>query len=433
MDNFLFISYSSKDKAIADAICHFLEENNIPCWIAPRDIQPGETWAGSIVRAIKKCAAMVLVYSQEANLSHQVANEIDKAFTSGKVIIPFMVDSTPMNDDFDYYLSRKHWLVAYPDYREKMKPLLEVVKGMICPLPENKSGKDVKPSKEDADEKEEQQPSETVVAPENEPVTEVTMSSELKPVLSENITEKQKAAVDEILNTLVWVEGGMLHLGATPEQKPFADKDESPAHEVELSSFYMNKYPVIQRLWIAIMGENPSKHKGNDYPVENISYIDAENFISKLNALTGLEFALPTEAQWEFAARGGVKSHGFIFSGSNSFEEVGWNSWDGENTKSVGLKMPNELGLYDMSGNVGEWCCEPKGKYTSQPAKDPKNFYKPSWYNEDQFIYRGGDVLLTESSSLSCRVSYRASLSKGSGKGLKIGLRVVLNKTNSQK
>lgn len=129
MDNnqFIFISYSSKDKTVANAVCHYLEERGIPCWIAPRDIMPGETWAAAIVHAIRDCFAMVLIYSCESNTSHQVANEVDKAFSQAKTIIPFLVDSTPMCDELDYYLSRKHWLVAYPNYKEKLKPLAETL------------------------------------------------------------------------------------------------------------------------------------------------------------------------------------------------------------------------------------------------------------------------------------------------------------------
>ena len=127
----VFISYSSANKAIADATCHILEEYGIPCWIAPRNITPGKTWAGNIVQAIRECSLMVLIYSEESNKSSQVANEVDKAFSHGKIIIPFLVDATPMNDDFDYYLSRKHWLVAYPDYKEMLMPLVEAVAANI--------------------------------------------------------------------------------------------------------------------------------------------------------------------------------------------------------------------------------------------------------------------------------------------------------------
>lgn len=133
MEKYVFISYSSHDKNVADAICHFLEGNGIPCWIAPRDILPGETWAGSIIKAIRNCSVMLLIYSKNSNESGQVANEVDKAFSNGKTIIPFMMDQTPLNDDFDYYLSRKHWLLAYPDYKTRFADLLNAVTKIVPP------------------------------------------------------------------------------------------------------------------------------------------------------------------------------------------------------------------------------------------------------------------------------------------------------------
>ncbi len=128
---FVFISHSSVNKSIADAICHMLEDNGIACWIAPRDILPGRTWAGNIMQAIQDCSAMVLVYSSDYTSSTQVANDVNNACSLNKTIIPFMVDDTPMNDDFNYYLSRRHWLVAYPDYEEKLQPLVEAVAKVI--------------------------------------------------------------------------------------------------------------------------------------------------------------------------------------------------------------------------------------------------------------------------------------------------------------
>lgn len=126
-ENLVFISYSSKNKTVADAVCHILEENGIPCWIAPRNVVPGEGFGGNIVKAIRHCSLMVLIYSADSNRSEHVANEVDRAFSANKTIIPFAMDDTPMNDDFDYYLSRKHWLIAYPDYKEKLQPLVDAV------------------------------------------------------------------------------------------------------------------------------------------------------------------------------------------------------------------------------------------------------------------------------------------------------------------
>lgn len=123
----VFISYSSKDKMIADGICHTLEEYGIMCWIAPRDVIPGERYAREIMRGIRESQIMVLVYSKNSNQSEHVANEIDRAFNEGKTIIPFLIDSTPMNDDFNYYLARKHWMIAYPNYSSKFRQLASSV------------------------------------------------------------------------------------------------------------------------------------------------------------------------------------------------------------------------------------------------------------------------------------------------------------------
>ena len=136
----VFISYSSKNKNVADAVCHVLEENNITCWIAPRDVQTGITYAKQIIHAIKDCLVFVLIFSKEANVSEHVGNEVDCAFKNNKPIIPFAIDEASVNEELDYYLSRRHWLIAYPDYREKTKDLVVSVKKLLeTPMPLRKS------------------------------------------------------------------------------------------------------------------------------------------------------------------------------------------------------------------------------------------------------------------------------------------------------
>ena len=171
---------------------------------------------------------------------------------------------------------------------------------------------------------------------------------------------------------MVRVEAGTFTMGATPEMKnPY--KDEKPTHRVTLTNdYYIGKYEVTQTLWQTVMGNNPSKFKGDNLPVEMVSWYYCQEFISKLNRITGKLFRLPTEAEWEYAARGGNKSRGYQYSGSNNFLDVAWfKDNSGSKTHAVGTKQPNELGIYDMSGNVLEWCQDWYGAYSSSSQVNP--------------------------------------------------------------
>ena len=219
---------------------------------------------------------------------------------------------------------------------------------------------------------------------------------------------------------MVHVEGGTFRMGATEEQGRDAWDNEKPVHRVTLSSYLIGKHEVPQALWEEVMGCNPSKNKqGGDYPVENVSWFDCQEFIGKLNARTGMRFRLPTEAEWEYAARGGDRSKGYKYAGSGNLDEVGWYGGNsGKHTHPVGEKKPNELGLYDMSGNVWEWCQDWYGDYSSEAQKNPTG--PQSGYIR---VLRGGSCW---DRTRSCRVSSRGDFVPGYGFDGS-GLRLVLS------
>ena len=179
--------------------------------------------------------------------------------------------------------------------------------------------------------------------------------------------------VNGIKYNMVRVEGCTFRMGATSEQDCDAYDIEEPVHSVTLSSYYIGKTEVTQALWKAVMGSNPSKFKGENLPVENVSWDDCQVFVRKLNSLTGQNFRLPTEAEWEFACRGGNNSLGYKYSGSDNIDNVAWFDCNsGRKTHFVATKSPNELGIYDMSGNVWEWCSDWYDKYSSGAQANPK-------------------------------------------------------------
>lgn len=172
---------------------------------------------------------------------------------------------------------------------------------------------------------------------------------------------------------LIKVEGGTFQMGGTSEQGK-GKTDEFPVHRVTLSDYYIGETEVTNELWSLIMGTNPSINFSQPtQPVNNVTWYDCQKFVNRLSALTGLHFALPTEAQWEFAARGGNKSRGYTYSGSNKIKEVGWFKGNSGGTlKTVKQLKPNELGIYDMSGNAYEWCSDWYGLYKNTDVFDPK-------------------------------------------------------------
>ena len=217
-----------------------------------------------------------------------------------------------------------------------------------------------------------------------------------------------KSVIDELVSNMVYVEGGSFMMGSDDSD---AYDDEKPVHREYVSSFRIGKYEVTQREWKAVMGNNPSHFKGDDLPVENVSWDDCQQFIRKLNAITAKNFRLPTEAEWEYAARGGNLSRGYRYSGSDDIRDVAW-CYDGGrvSTCAVGTKSANELELYDMSGNVWEWTSDRwRCNYNSE-------------HSSPDFIFRGGSW---STRARNCRISYR-SFGGRSNRSNGLGLRLAL-------
>ena len=247
-----------------------------------------------------------------------------------------------------------------------------------------------------------------------------------QPVVQDNSFKTREFSVNGVSFKMVAVEGGTFQMGATSEQQN-PDSNEKPVHSVTLSNYYIGETEVTQALWEAVMGSNPSAFKGKDTPVECVSYNDCVAFVKKLNEKlkasgqlpAGREFRLPTEAEWEFAARGGNFSRGYQYSGSNTLSSVAWygESWDTGSTHPVKKKQANELGLYDMSGNVMEWCYDWYGDYPSLSQTNPKGPSTGSYR-----VLRGGSWSL---SARDCRVAgrgYGSPDGRFDGSGLRLAL-----------
>jgi formylglycine-generating enzyme required for sulfatase activity len=213
---------------------------------------------------------------------------------------------------------------------------------------------------------------------------------------------------------MVFVSGGTFQMGSND-----GESDEKPVHTVTLSDYLIGKTEVTQALWKSVMVNNPSHFKGDDLPVERVSWSNCQEFISKLNKMTGKTYRLPTESEWEYAARGGTISKGYSYSGSNNLNEVAWyGDNSGSTTHPVGSKQPNELGLYDMSGNVWEWCSDWFGRYSSGAQTNPTGASSGS-----SRVYRGGGWFID---AQRCRVTYRDNNFAPVYRSSYLGFRLVL-------
>ena len=226
--------------------------------------------------------------------------------------------------------------------------------------------------------------------------------------------------VQKALEDMVWVEGGTFTMGASPELGDSVTNNEKPPHIVTLSGYYISKYEVTQELWYTVMESNQSNFEGKSLlPIASVSWEDCQTFIRKLNKLSGKHFRLPTEAEREYAARGGTLSRGYKYSGSNTLDDVAWNENNSGNMPHpVGTKSPNELGLYDMSGNVYELCQDWYGEYSDSPQTNPTGPIDPTL---GPFrVVRGGAWYDTWGCCVAIRDGFRQSSAR-----YQIGLRIA--------
>ena len=251
-------------------------------------------------------------------------------------------------------------------------------------------------------------------------------------ILIDGLKDEETFTVNGVSFTMKLIEGGTFQMGAqktNPSGQNYdneAKDEESPVHSVTLSSYYMGETEVTQALWKAVMGTEPLYEggwenrygRGSEYPAYRVSWNDIQDFIRKLNQKTGKNFRLPTEAEWEYAARGGKKNNGNKYAGSNTIDRVAWyKDNSGNKTHAVKTKSSNELGLYDMSGNVCEWCQDWYGSdyYRESPSMNPQGpssgFFR---------VHRGGSWV-----NNACRVSIRGIYDPG-GKIYRIGFRLCL-------
>ncbi len=265
-------------------------------------------------------------------------------------------------------------------------------------------------------------------------VMALSCKKEGNPTTNYKAEEDYKETLSGLNLDMVYVKGGTFTMGATSEQG--SNDSAKPAHQVTLSSYHISKYEITQAQWKAVMGTTIEQQRdkvgayslygvGDNYPMYCVSWTEAKAFCEKLSQKTGKKYALPTEGQWEFAARGGVKSKGYKYSGSDAVGDVAWyydNSYNlGENhpdygTHAVGTKAANELGIYDMSGNVWEWCADWYGSYSSDAATNPSGPNSGSYR-----VLRGSSW---SGSGGSCRVSIRYNF-KPDVHGSYVGFRVV--------
>lgn len=420
----IFISYSRRDTAVADRICAAFDRAGISYFIDRQGIGGAVEFPKVLANAIIESRLFLFLGSENSYREKSTNNEVIYAFNQKprNSLLPYIIDGSrlPLElqstfasinirnikehpieptlvDDVLQLLGRERE-VEKPEPKPVPRPTQKarvrfsrrlwrtagitgagalLVAGMIALLSRPRG-------------------TDTIV----EDVAEVA------------VPENETFTVGDVSFTMVYVEGGTFKMGCTSEQGGDCKRDEKPAHKVTLDGYYIGETEVTQALWEAVMGTTvrqqrdkadaswPMCGEGGNYPMYYVSWDECQEFIDKLNSMTGQSFRLPTEAEWEYAARGGSKSRGHNYSGSESIDSVAWyfgNS--GSMTHPVAQKQASELGIYDMSGNVWEWCNDWYGRYGKESQSNPQGRVSGS-----RRVYRGGGW---DINARYCRVSNR--------------------------
>ena len=372
MEYDIFISYSHKDLKIAKGIYKALADAGFSCFFDDTSIENPDFWP-ILAQGILKSKIFLYLGSTNTAKAKITPKELGFAieYKEAKFIYPYFIE--------DCEIPVVHKLML-SDINQRYMNKYPVDSGLI---PDLKRLLEIDP-----------QP---------------------RVLLKEQIV---RVDVEALHLEMIRVEGGSLELGATQEQAPYSESNEHPSYWATLPTYYISKYPITQDVWGCVMGYNKShfNHKrsagSEKHPAEQLTHDEAVEFVRRLSQKTNLSFSLPTEEEWEYAARGGQHSQHYIFAGSNKVDEVAWYKGNANgSTHPVGMKKPNELGLYDMCGNVWEWTKTPAHSYAFNV--DPGG---------DVFIRRGGSWA---HEALNCRVSKRYP-SDRSKKTSGLGLRVVI-------
>lgn len=422
-------------------VCH-LEQHGIRCFVAYRDVPHGVVWAGAIVEALEHSRMMLVLFSKNFNDSSQVDREIELAAEQDIPILTFRLSDAAFTGAKKYYLTNLNWIDAFPNPERYFGSLKDNVcrllgvdvvagnSGATVRKVQGKTGEDVKTWLRDK-----VCGVNTLFRPISRWISNnrkaclwlagacvvIVLTIMLWPDRSNRgydvpAGKKRTYTVNGVSFAMVRVAGGTFTMGSSDGDSE-ANSDEKPAHEVSLSDYSIGETEVTQALWKAVMGSTPSYFKGDlQHPVEQVNWNDCQEFILKLNSLTGATFRLPTEAEWEYAARGGSRSRDYKYSGRNAIASV---AWYGDNssrtTHPVKGKSPNELGLYDMSGNVWEWCADWSDSYLSSSQTNPEGPSSGSYR-----VLRGGSW---GSDAGRCRVMCRSCddpLRKNGSRGFRL-------------